>query len=102
MRRVVLIAFALAGCATTSNLRQKQPIDTFHTDKDPQQVTKCLAAKMDGVGAPRIIQAENETILTFTQNALTTIMFSITPYGTINVRRLHRIVPYHDAIAQCI
>ena len=102
MKRVVLIALALAGCATVSDIRQKQPAETFHTDKDPAKVTKCIADTLEGVGTPRVIQAEHETILSFRQGQTATIMFSITPYGTINVRRLHRVVPYHDAIARCI
>jgi len=102
MKRVVLIALLLAGCATPSNIRQKPPIDTFHTDKDPEQVIQCLARNSEGVGVPRIIRAEHETIVSFSQNAVATIMFSVTPYGTINVRRLHKIVPYHDVIARCV
>jgi hypothetical protein len=102
MKRFVLIALIAAGCTTPSDLRQRQPSETFHTDKDVAQVTQCLAEKLQGVGTPRVIQAEKETILTFRQGAASTIMFSITPYGTINVRRLHAVVPYHDAIARCI
>jgi hypothetical protein len=103
MRYAPLAFVLLTGCMTTAtDLRERQPQATFHTDKPAAEVVRCLTGHIRNYGQPTVISDGTETSLTFIEGSAAVMVWAITPSGDVRVWRIHGLVPYQEAAQRCL
>jgi hypothetical protein len=99
---LVIASLSLVGCSTTaSDLREREPVATFHTDKPVAEVAQCLSESISRIGGPSVLQGQNETTITFVQQDATTLFIAISSNGDGRVWRVNKLIPYRGALDRC-
>ena len=91
MKAIVLAALALAGCASTQDVLNKEPDNVFHSPKPVDEVASCIAAK----NFAKVREAADGSKFVQIKNGYQgiTLLFQMRPEGTGTRIELKKFYP---------
>lgn len=102
MRYAIIPLLLLTGCTTTAaELKNREVVGTFQTNKPASTVATCLAETFSRLGAPLILDHGETKQVSFNHDGSTVLMFTIAE-GTVSVRRANSLLAYREKTATCV
>lgn len=102
MRYVIIPLLLLVGCTTTpAELKSREIVGTFQTNKPASTVAACLAENFSRLGAPLILDHGEGKQVSFNHDGSTVLMFTIAA-GTVSVQRANSLLAYREKTAACV
>lgn len=85
MKAAILVAFSLAGCASTASMLEREPRMSFQTVKSRAALEECITLKLSWMGSPSAVRGERRTILSY-GNPNPALVITFEDGGPVEVR----------------